>query len=144
MSLQNIHLWKLLTDHIINGGGNSAFPVKGGIVGIGIEIRLLNIDIGIAYKPISLPALHHQTVVLNHLIRILLGKGRKYIRILFDNLNVFGKAVVFIKEILNHLILLTGLDDPIDGHILLQGIYNYLRITGNGIKLRSADVKFRK
>ena len=85
-------------------------------------------------------ALYDQAVVLDHLIGVLLGKGGIHVWILFRHCNVVGQALVFVQQIFDDRILCAGLDDPIDAHILLQGVDHRLGIAGNGIELRGTDI----
>lgn len=144
MSLHHIQLGEILGDHIVDGGGNGTLPVKGGVVGVGVDIGLLDVDVVVPDEAAALPALHHEAVVLHRLAGVLLGKGGIDVGILLDHRDVVGEAVIFVQEGLDHIVLLAGLDDPVDGHVLLQRIDHHLGVAGDGVELAGADVIFRQ
>ena len=141
MALQGIELGKLGAHHIVDGGGDGPLAVKGGGVGIGILAALGDIDVRVGDIAVFLPGDHNEGVVCHGLVGILLGKGGVHIRVLFHHLDAVRQAVVFGKEIVNHIVLLTGLDHPVNGHVLLQGVHHRLGIAGDGIELGGADVQ---
>ena len=140
MALQDVDLRELLADYIVNGGGNGALTVEGGVVGVGVHVCLVEVDVIVADEAVLVPALHHQTVVLYRLVGVLLCKGGVDIGVLFLHRNVVGETFVFVQQVLNDLILLAGLNDPVDGHVLFQSIDHYLGVTGNGVELGGADI----
>ena len=95
MSLQHVHLRQLVADHIVDGGSDGAFSVKRGIVGIGIWIGILQINIIIADKTVLIPALYYQAVILNCFISILLGESRIDIRVFLDHLDMVRQTRIF-------------------------------------------------
>ena len=136
MSLQDINLGVFLAGYIVNGRGDGAFTVKvGGVVGAGIHIDFADINVIQANEAALIPALHDQAVVLDRFIGILLSKSWIYIGVFLHDCNVIGKALVFTQQVLDDIVLFTGLDDPINGHILIQRIDHHLGITGNGVEL---------
>ena len=140
VALQPVELGLLGVDHIIDGRGDGALAVKGGVVGVGVHVRLGQIDIVVGNKPAALPALHHQAVVLHRLVGVLLGEGGVDVGVFLDHGNVVGQALVFAQEVFDHRVLLAGLHDPVDGHVLLQRVDHHLGVAGDGVELGGADV----
>ena len=74
--------------HIVNGGGDGSLTVKGSGVGIGVHIRILDVNVVIADIAAAVAALYDQTVVGNAFTGVLLGKGGIDIRILFHHFDM--------------------------------------------------------
>ena len=135
MALQGVEDGQPGADHIVDGGGNGALAVEGGGVGIGISTALGHIDVRIGHIAVLLPGDHHQRVVADVLIGVLPGKGGVHIRISLHHFDMIRQALIFGKQIVNDIVLLAGLDDPVNGHVLLQRVDHGLCIAGNGIEL---------
>ena len=144
VSLQGVHNGQLGADHIVNGRGNGSLAVEGGGVGIGISTALGHIDVRIGHVAVLLPGDHDEGIVAHGLIGVLLGKGRVHIRVFLHHIDVVGQAVIFGKQIVDDIVLLAGLDHPIDGHVLLQCIHHSLGVAGDGIELGGADIQLGK
>ena len=140
MAFQQIQLGQILGHHIVDGRGDGSLSVKGDIVVIGVEVCLLDIDVLIANVPAPVSAFHDQAVVLYRLAGVLLGKGGVDVGVFLDHGNVVGQALVFAQEVFNHRVLLAGLHDPVDGHVLLQRVDHHLGVAGDGVELGGADV----
>ena len=57
------------------------------------------------------------------------------IPVIMDDRDVVGQALVLVEQILDDVVLLAGLDDPVDGHVLLQGVHHNLGVAGDGVEL---------
>ena len=142
VALQHVELGQVLSDHVVDGGGDGALAVKGGVVGVGVHVRLLDVDVVVADEAAAVAALHHQAVVLHRLVGVLLGKGGVHVRVLLDHRDVVGQALVLVEQVLDDVVLLAGLDDPVDGHVLFQGVDHHLGVAGDGVELGGADIVF--
>ena len=141
VSLQDIDLGVLLAGDIVDSGGNGALAVKGGgVVGAGVDVDLAEVDVLKANIAALIAALHDQTVVLDSLAGVLLGEGGVDVGVLLDDLYMVGEAFIFAQQVLDDLVLLAGLDDPIDGHILLQGVDHHFGVAGDRVELGGADI----
>lgn len=135
MPFQQVQLGLLLVHHIIDRGGDGPLSIKGSIIGVGIQVRFLEVDVIVSDEPAAFSALHDEAVVRNSLIRILLGKGGENIRILFDDFNIVREAFILAQQVLDHLILFAGLYDPVDRHVLFQCVHHHLCVAGDGVEL---------
>ena len=140
VALHEIELGLLLVYHIVDSRGDGALAVEGGGVRIRVHIRSLNVNVIVADIAAAFAALHDQAVVGDALAGVLLGKSGIDIWVLFRHLNVVGQTFVFAQQVFDHIVFFAGLNDPIDGHILLKIVDHDLCVAGNGVELAGADV----
>ena len=129
--------------HIVDGGGDGPLAVKAGGVAVGVHGRVGEIDVLIADIAAAVAALHHQGVVVNGAVRVLLGEGGVHVRIPLLHGDMVREALVPVQELADHVVLLVGLDDPVDGDILRQGVHHAFGVAGDGVELAGADVVLR-
>ncbi len=142
VAFQGIDLGQLLGDHIVDGRGDGSLPVEGIDVGIGGVVHVRQVDVVIADVPALVAALHDQAVVGYVLVGILAGEGGKHVRVLLHHGNVGGQPFVLAQKIFDDLVLLAGLNHPVDGHVLLEGVRHHLGAAGDGVEIGGGHVVF--
>ena len=121
VALQQIDLGVFVAGHIVDGRGDGPLPVEvGGVVAAGVGVDLPQIDVGQGDIAALIAAFHHQAVVGHLLVGVLLGEGGVNVGVALFHRDVVGEAVVFFQQVLDDVVLLAGLDDPVDGHILFS------------------------
>ena len=94
VALQHVDLGLVCVDHVVDGGGDGALAVEGGVVGVGGKVCLGEVDVIIGNVAVAVAALHHQAVVCHRFVGVLLGKGGVDVRVLFLHRNMVGEALV--------------------------------------------------
>ena len=74
----------------------------------------------------------------------MLRERRIHVRIFLLDRDMVGKAVVLVEQRFDDRILLVGLHDPVDRHIVLEIIHNRFRVARDRVELRRAHVKLRE
>ena len=144
VAFEHVKLRQLVGDNVVDRRGDRAFAVEGRGVGIRVEIRIRHINILVSDVAAAVAAFDDETVVRHILIGVLLRERRIHVRIFLLDRDMVRKAVILIEQRFDDRILLVGLHDPVDRHIVLEVIHNRLRVARDRVKLRRAHVKLRE
>ena len=140
MAFQHIELGQLLGGDIVDGRGDGPLAVKRGRIAVRIQVRVADVDVVVADKAAAVAAFHHQAVVGHVLVGVGLGKGGVDVGVALDDADMAGQCLVFREQVLDDLVLLAGLDDPVDRDVLVQRVDDDLGVGRDGVELGGADI----
>ena len=132
-----IDLGKGIAGDELDGTGELLLPGEGLGIGAGIVIGVLvvGVDIVVADIPVAGALGDQQGVVIDLGNAVVIQKRGIQVRVPGSEDEVGGLCLVALQQLLQARVLLAGLDNPVDGHVLGKPLQQLPALLGQGIEL---------
>lgn len=127
---------------IVYGAGQLALARKGHDIVVAAVIAV-GIEAVISHVGVALRALHHKAVVVDGAGYVLLHERRIDVGVALFHGDVTAQRRIAVEQRAKRLVLLAGLNHPVDGHVLLQRGQHALCLLAYRKDLRAGGVVLR-